>query len=396
MLLHDDLTLIAQVDVRNVSRQHVFKIENLPTTCLTWLAFLFLSCSIGPVALSQHPFLGKEFVNTYQRLQAPWLQELNTSAEEACRVVSSAYNVNIWIDMDVPRDRSVSLSKDLATLYDMLRDLSQKLDSQLVIVDGMVLVVPSLKADRIAAQYWKNKTSAQGIIWSKPITAPIEWTNGTNSKAIAEQLSKTIKSGHEWLEFVGPDIWPARQFSKESLLTTATCILSSLQLELDLSATPISISRLVEDKVPKNQVDWSYTVDQLKRLGDQHCKSWKQDHPDVKISTQNQMWLITATPVEHLELIAPLIPKVKYSKPNSDNSVYQGELRGTLGSALEAVSKTMKLQFDPWPLPDSVAKREIKITYNRATIDDILSEIGIAGRLQIQRTGNFCKITVLD
>jgi hypothetical protein len=56
----------------------------------------------------------------------------------------------------------------------------------------------------------------------------------------------------------------------------------------------------------------------------------------------------------------------------------------------------MKLQFDPWPLPDSVAKREIKITYNRATIDDILSEIGKAGRLQIQRTGNVCKITVLD
>lgn len=396
MRLSNDLTLIAQAGVSNVSRQHVFKIEILPTTCLTWLAFLFLSCSISPVALSQHPFLGKEFSTTYQRLQAPWLQELNTSAEEACRVVSSAYNVNIWIDMDVPRDRSVSLSKDLATLYDMLRDLSQKLDSQMVIIDGMVLIAPSFKANRIAAQYWKNKTSAHGGIWSKPITAPIEWSTGTNSKEIADQLGKTIKSGNEWLELVEPDIWPARQFSNESLLTTATCILSSLQLEVDLSATPISISRLVEDTASKNQVDWSYSADQLKRLGDAHCKSWKQDHPDVKISPQIQTWAITATPLEHLELIAPLIPKVKYSKPNSDNSIYQGELRGTLGSALEAVSKTMKLQFDPWPLPDSVAKREIKITYNRATIDDILTEIGKAGRLQIQRNGNVCKITVLD
>ncbi len=92
-------------------------------------------------------------------------------------------------------------------------------------------------------------------------------------------------------------------------------------------------------------------------------------------------------PAEHLKLVAPLIPKATYAKPSSDKSVYQGELRGTLGNVLEAVSKTMKLQFTPWPLPDAVAKREIKITYNRATMDDVLTEIGKAGRLQFQRSG---------
>jgi hypothetical protein len=153
---------------------------------------------------------------------------------------------------------------------------------------------------------------------------------------------------------------------------------------------------MVEDTAQNNQVDWSYTADQLKRLGDEHCKSWKREHPDVVINTQNRMWTITATPSEHLKLIAPLIPKVKYSKPNPESSVYQGELRGTLGTALEAVSKSMKLQFTPWPLPDAVAKREIKITYNRATVDDILSEIGKAGRLQIKRSGTQCTITILE
>ena len=396
MFVSDDLTLIANQLVRNVSQQLVFKIKNLQTTCLTWFVFLFLACSLCPCASSQHPFLGKEFVTTYQRLQAPWLQEINTSAEDACRVVSSAYNVNIWIDVDVPRDRIVSLSKDLATLNDMLHDLSHKLDSQVVVLDGMVLIAPSLKADRIATQYWKNKTSTQGGIWSKPIAAPINWNTGADSKSIADILSKTIKSKSDWIDLVEPDIWPARQFTQESLLTTATCILSSLQLELDLSATPISINRIAEDAEPNNKVDWSYTADQLKRLGDEHCKSWKREHPEVAISPQNKMWLISATPSEHLKLIAPLIPKVKYSKPNPESSVYQGELRGTLGNALEAVSKSMKLQFTPWPLPDAVAKREIKITYNRATVDDILSEIGKAGRLQIKRSGTQCTITILE
>ena len=396
MFVSHELTLIAQQLVRNVSQQLVFKIKNLHTTCLTWFAILFLSCSLSPLVYSQHPFLGKDFVTTYQRLQAPWQQEINTSAEDVCRVVSSAYNVNIWIDMDVPRDRTVSLSKDLATLNDMLHDLSQKLDSQLVILDGIVLIAPSPKADRIAAQYWKNKTSSQGGIWSKQIVAPINWTIGTDSKAIATLLSKTIKLQNDWLDLVEPDIWPARQFVQESILTTATCILSSLQLELDLSAKPVSINRLAGDTEPSKNVDWSYTADQLKRLGDEHCKSWKQGHPEVVISTQNRTWVITATPSEHLKLVAPLIPKVKYSKPNPESSVYQGELRGTLGNALEAVSKSMKLQFTPWPLPDAVAKREIKITYNRATVDDILSEISKAGRIQIQRTGNQCKITILD
>jgi hypothetical protein len=365
---------------------------------LTWIAFLFLSFALTPFAWSQHPFLGKEFVTTYHRLQAPWQQEINTSAEEVCRVVSSAYNVNIWIDMDVPRDRIVSLSKDLATLNDMLNDLSHKLDSQILILDGMVLIAPAVKADRIAARYWENKTSSQAGVWSKPIPAPITWPIGTDTKAIATQLNKVIKSENDWIDLVQPDIWPARQFTHESLLTSATCILSSLQLELDLSTSPFSIDRIAEETVSSTQVDWSYTADQLKRLGDEHCKSWKQNHPGVVVSTQNRTWLISATPSEHLKLVAPLIPppKVKYSKPDPEKAVYQGELRGALGNALEAVSKSMKLELTPWPLPDAVAKREIKITYNKATVDDILSEIGKAGRLQIQRTGNQCKITILD
>jgi hypothetical protein len=56
----------------------------------------------------------------------------------------------------------------------------------------------------------------------------------------------------------------------------------------------------------------------------------------------------------------------------------------------------MKLQFTPWPLPDAVAKREIKITYQRATMDDILAEIGKAGRVQIERSGTQCTIKILD
>ncbi|MCU0711032.1 MAG: hypothetical protein MUC43_03155 [Pirellula sp.] len=396
MFLPNDLTLIAQPDVRNVSQQVVFKIKNLPTTCLTWFVFLFLICSLGTHAYGQHPFLGKEFVSTYKRLQAPWLQEINTSAEEACRVVSSAYNVTIWIDMDVPRDRAVVISKEIATLADMLTELSKKLDSKLVILDDLVVIAPFEKADRIASQYWRNKTSSPGNLWSKPVAAPMQWSAGADSKTIASQLSKAIKSEGEWMELVESDIWPARQFTQESLLTAATCILSSLQLELDLSAKPITIKRLADGVSSSNRVEWTYTADQLKRLGDEHCKSWKREHPEVVIETQNRTWLISATPAEHLKLVAPLIPKATYAKPNSGSSVYQGELRGTLGSVLEAVSKTMKLQFTPWPLPDAVAKREIKITYQRATMDDILAEIGKAGRVQIERSGTQCTIKILD
>lgn len=391
-----DLTLIAPHDVRNVSHQVVFKIKNLLTTCLTCLAFLFLVYCSSPCAISQHPFLGKEFVTTYQRLQAPWLQEIDTNAEEACRVVSSAYNVTIWIDMDVPRDRKIAISKEIETLADMLEELAAKLDSKLVLLDGIALIAPAKKADQIAAQYWKNKTSSQGNIWSKPIAAPIQWATGEDTKSIADQLSQVMKIDKKWVELVESDIWPARQFTKESLLATSACILSSLGLEIDLTAKPIAIDRLADRVDTEERVDWNYTADQIKRLGDDHCKSWQREHPKVVIESKDRMWLITATPAEHLKLVAPLIPKATYAKPSSDKSVYQGELRGTLGNVLEAVSKTMKLQFSPWPLPDAVAKREIKITYNRATMDDVLSEIGKAGRLKIERTGTQCTITILE
>jgi len=396
MYVSDELTLIALRDVRNVSQQDVFKIKKLLTTRLTWLSFLFLFGLMSSWSNAQHPFLGKDFVATYQRLQAPWAQEINASAEEICRIVSNAYNVNIWIDMDVPRDRIVFLSKDLPTLADMLDELAIKLDSRTVILDGIVVLAPLSKAERIATQYWTNRTSPSINKWSKPPPAPFEWIAGTDTKVIARDLNKAIKLKDDWIDMVESDIWPARQFQKESLLSSATCILSSMNLELNLSEQFVGIRSLEEGNLSSQQVEWVYTIDQLKRLGDEHCKAWKKDQADVTITTQNQTWLISATPSQHLKLVAPLIPKVKYTKPNPESSVYQGELRGTLGSALEAVSKSLKLEFDPWPLPDAVAKREIKITYSRATLDDILSEIGKAGRLRFQRNGNQCAITILE
>lgn len=346
--------------------------------------------------MGQHPMLSKEFIATYQRLQAPWSQDIDATAEEVCKVVSTAYSVPIWIDMGLPRDRKVSLASKLETLDDMLSDLAKKLDGQLVVIEGTVLFLPIDIAPRVSAQYWRNKSTTLGMTWSKPTQPPFSWSAGASSQQIATQLNALTKLDASWLGLVEQDLWPERRFEKQSILAIATCVLSSMHLEIDLGAKPPNVQSLEGKNASKHTVDWTYTADQLKRLGDDHCKSWKKENPDVEINTRDRTWIITATPAEHLRLISPLIPKVKYQKPSSEGAVYQGELRGTLGSALDAIAKTANLQLTPWPLPDAVARREIQITYNRATIDDILMELGKAGRLKIERNGNQCVLTILD
>jgi hypothetical protein len=347
-------------------------------------------------AMGQHPMLSKEFIATYQRLQAPWSQDIDATAEEVCRVVSTAFNVPIWIDMGLPRDRNVILSSKLETLEEMLSDLAKTLNGQLVIFEGTVLFLPIDVAQRVSAQYWRNKSTSLGMTWSKPTQPSFSWSAGASSKQIATQLNEIIKLDASWLGLVAQDLWPERRFEKQSILTITTCVLSSMRLELDLLAKPPKVQSLDGESTTKHTVDWTYTADQLKRLGDDHCKSWKKENPDVEIKTQDRIWIITATPAEHLRLISPLIPKVKYQKPSSEGAVYQGELRGTLGNALEAIAKTANLQLAPWPLPDAVARREIQITYSRATIDDILMELGKAGRLKVERKGNQCVLEILD
>ncbi|XZE21961.1 hypothetical protein SH449x_001875 [Pirellulaceae bacterium SH449] len=392
----DHFTLIAKTSVRNGSLPLVFNFDKLRITCLTCSVFLF-QVAMGAVSTNgQHPMLSKEFIATYQRLQAPWSQDIDATAEEVCKVVSTAYNVPIWIDMGLPRDRKVSLPSKLETLDEMLSDLAQKLDGELVILEGTVLFLPIEIAPRVSAQYWRNKSTSLGLIWSRPSQPPFSWNAGTSAQQIAIQLNALAKLDASWLELVARDLWPERRFEKQSLLTIATCILSSMRLEVDLGAKPPNVRSLDGDIATKHTIDWTYAADQLKRLGDDHCKSWKREHPDVEIKTQDRTWIITATPAEHMRLIGPLIPKVKYQKPSSEGAVYQGELRGTLGSALDAIAKTANLQLSPWPLPEAVARREIQISYNRATIDDILAELGKAGRLKIERNGNQCVLTILD
>ncbi len=99
--------------------------------------------------------------------------------------------------MDVPRDRQVAISKEIETLANMLEELAKKLDSKLVLLDGIVLIAPEKKADQIASRYWNNKTSSLGNVWSKPIAAPIQWSTAEDTKSIADQLSQVMKIDKE-------------------------------------------------------------------------------------------------------------------------------------------------------------------------------------------------------
>jgi hypothetical protein len=391
-------TLVAVMMIRNVSFQDVLKFEKFATSRLTWLAALIALVVVcgAPCHAQSHPYLTKEFFTIYQRLQAPWEQQFDNTLAESYLAISSAYGVTIWIDPSLPRDKQISVDSSKALLADMLDETADAVNGAIVPIEGMILVVPKDRADAIRTQYWKNRTSRAGNVWSKMEATAFEWESGAPTKTIASNFARRFKLNTKWIDELESDLWPAFTFPKQSPLAIATCLFSGMERSLDLNATPPVVVPLQGSEKSDHRVGWKYTKEQIKLLGTNHCKAWKAKNPSAEINEEAGQWTIVAKPSEHLDLVKPLIPKVTYQIPTIENSKFQGELQGTLGNILASVAKQTKLEFVPWPLPDAVGKRDVKVKYNNATIDKLLEELGKAGRVKFKRQGMKCEIEILD
>jgi hypothetical protein len=349
----------------------------------------------GALSAMAHPLLTDEFIATYQKLQAPWQQHVESPLSDAMNAVSTAYGLKVWIDPSLPRDRVIVATKNEATFSDMLGVVAKSIGAEVVPLEGIVMLVPSERASAIWSQYCRDRVTASGTAWIRPTTAKMEWETGASSVAILKRFCTNYKVRDEWVETVDADLWPAFSFAQTSPLAISTCLLGAVDKQLDfVDSSPSMIPRSIV--AGGDSLSWLFTGEQLKKLGDAHCKAWKAKYPGAVEVAKNRSWQVTASPQAHLDFVRPLIPTVKYQKSSKENALYQGEIRGTLGQALADIARIGNLEYSPWPLPENVTQREIHVRYQNANLDKILSELATAGRVVLKRQGTKCSIEVLD
>lgn len=342
-----------------------------------------------------HPYLGASMISLQQRLSAPAQPVVHSSFESTIDTLSTAYDLPVWIDRRVSRDRlvqaEVGTDESLGTL---LEKIATQVDSSLILVDGIVVIAPRPQADTLKGIAWNLQASNLSSSWRKT-EGDLGWPAGVSMREVGRIVSLRLGLKEEWTEDLEHDLWPAFQFKKIPKWSIAFCVLSSMDRTIVWGEGTYRIESITSaDAVP--QVDWRYTAKQIEDLGSSHCRAWKEDAPNAVIVRESDgKWRITATPDEHRRLVQPLVPKKKWVAPKSSEAVYSGTVQGKLGVAVQSIGRSLQIDFYPWPLPDAVANREIRVEYRNATVEQLLRDLGKAGGVVFVAKGGRYEIQVL-
>ncbi len=402
-------TLIAAVVLRNQFIEQELKLKKENGWCLTCtqratlatmatLAFLCTSkASLGQNATT-HPYLHSAAIAIHQTLQAPCEQVLESaSIEILLDSIASAYEIPIWCDRNVPRDKIVAMDRRDETLEIFLNRAIAKVESVLVPMAGVVMVCPTSKRDAVEAAYWRLAVSRSANSLRALGTKPYGWPDGSTSAAAIEgfamrcfpDATMSIKTEH--------DIWRGFEFRKTTTPSSmSVCLLSGFDLCLADQEGKLVVAPLPAENY---QVDWTYTKDEIeKKIGAVWWKEWRQQWPASTVSKSSKPdgWKVMATVASHRDLVQPMIPKKKWERPKGvidvDKKVYSGIYDHPLELVLRSLADQTKLEFFPLPVPASLETKRVKLKLDKTPLEEILREISKQCGVQFKRYGQRIEI----
>ena len=402
-------TLIACALLRNQFIEQELKLKKANGWCLTYtrLATLAMMATLAnlwmpPVAFGQsapaHPFMHSAAIAIHQTLQAPCEQVLESaSIETLLDSVSSAYEIPIWCDRSIARDKIVAMDRREETLETFLNRAIAKVDSVLIPMAGAVMVCPKSKCDAVEAVYWRLVVSRSANSMRALGAKAFGWPDGSTAALAIDDFATrcfpdaklTIKTEH--------DIWRGFEFRKTTTpATIGTCLLSGFDLCLE-----DKLGALVVSPIPKEgiQVEWTYPKDDIERkIGPTWWKEWRQRWPEATVSksAKPEGWKVVATVASHRDLVRPMIPKKKWEKPKGevglDKKGYSGTFDCELERALRSLGAQTKLEFFPIPVPASLESKKVKLKLDKTPLDEILQEISKQCGVHFKRDGQRIEI----
>ena len=401
-------TLVADRSLRNQLVEQEWKLVkalratltthwSLTLSPLSMLVFALLSNQVLAQS-SSHPFLTPQAVAVQQLLQAPCEQGSDPkSIESLLDGISLAYEMPIWCDRRIARDLVVTMERREESLGSYLNRSISQVDAVLIPLSGVILVCPKKHADEIETAYWKLSASRTANLLRTLGAKPFGWPDGSVVSEILKEFELRCAPDSKWNVQIERDIWRAFEFPKTTASTSiCICLLSGFDLclsEQNGNAELVPIASL------GTQVEWNYSKEDVRKIGESAWKAWRTQWPDAEVTktTKPDGWRVSATPASHRELIGPLIPKKKWDKPKAsevgvDQKTFSGPLEGELERVLRSLAAQTKLDFYPFPLPASLESKRVQLKLDKAKLDDILKEITNQCGVRFRRDGKRVEI----
>ncbi len=335
-----------------------------------------------------------------QTLQAPCEQEVleNITLEVLLDSISSAYEIRIWCDRRIARDTPVTIERREETLESFLNRAIANADAAIIPLGGVLLVCPKSKRDEIEAAHWRLAVSRSASTLRPLGTRTLGWPDGYVASAAFQEFATRCLPDANLILNSERDIWREFEFPKTTTAATISiCLLSGFDLCLAEQEGKLAIAPIAN---PNSIVEWTYSKEDIKRIGEAAWKGWRERWPDATSakSTKPEGWRVSATAASHRDLIGPLIPKRKWEKPKPsevglDRKGFSQNINDEeLERVIRSLAAATKLDFYPLPLPASLESKKVTMKLDKAPLDAILKEITKQCGVRFRRDGQRVEI----
>jgi len=388
--------------------------------CIFWIClhslvsgFAWGQPSVNP---SVHPFRTPQSIALTSHLQSPYRGSVDRlPILDWLREISLKHEVSVWLDRSIPSDHEIALSpRDDRTLLAAIDEVAEQLHAGVAIYDHVIAIVPKEKAASIEVAYWKLfETSLSPLVW-RADDIEFGWEDGSrftqvwdsfhqkfplliadpdrSSNDLAIPKDRQRGAGDHRVDGL-EDIWREAQFQNTSPAAIALSLLSGFDrmLQADAASTNGLLIVPLRMETATSDVAWDYR-DEIEKVGRDRWKEWRQRWPNIEVSRREgnnpASWSIVAPPRAHWELVAYLAPKWEPKKPKSlDRSLkrYTGVYRGELQRILEGFATQSSLRLSLTNLPQKIARKEIEIRFEQASMDEIIAKLSEASGIRIRR-----------
>jgi hypothetical protein len=373
-----------------------------------WIAWSSLAQS-----QSLHPFRTPQAIALSSQLRAPSPEsntKLSMPLTDWIQSILVQDQIPIWLDRRIPSDieLAIPIPRD-QTNKQVIELVASHINAQVAYVDRYVLIVPRSFGDAIEWSYWNlccepshrslRVTQKEGLEWSDGADTREIW-NAFTEKYRLDTLVQTSKLTTEF------DRWQAFRLESTNPAAIATVLLSGYDESLVWPADgPPSIASLSESfETLKKSPDRSFVrfqySSEIPKIGKVAWQEWRARWPQATVTrvapegpSKSESWEILAPVAAHRELVEPLAPTPKPKPTNpSGSKKYTGRYRGEILKILESLSSQLSLQLTPKNLTDNLARKEVDVSFQDATIDELLAKLAQASGLIIALEGRSIRV----
>lgn len=368
------------------------------------------------MASSIHPYRTPQSIELGSHLQSPYRGSGGTlPILDWLRAISVQYEVLVWLDRSIPSDQLIAIApRDNRTLLAAIDEVAEQLHAGVAIYDRVIAIVPKENSVSIEVAYWKLFQTksiplvrrADGVefgwedgtrftqVWDsfrqkfpRLLADPDRWSS--DGFLLKDRQRNTGEDGADGLE----DIWRAARFQNTSPAAIALALLSGFGWKLQADGGDSEGIRIVPLRMDSasSDVEWDYR-EEIERVGRDRWKEWRERWPNIEVSRRGESnpttWRIVAPPRAHWELVAYLAPKWELKKPKTDDRSlkrYTGAYRGELQRILEGFAAQASLRLSLPELPPQLARKEIDISFEQASAEEIIAKLSEASGIRILR-----------